>query len=107
MFDEATFTDNGKKAAALLLEYLQLKHFPRVTLTGHADERGTDELNMNLSKERLDTVAKYLKDGGYKGELEPHPQGQDPSPTPAWCAASTRRRISISSTAASSSIIAR
>ena len=46
VFNEATFTDDGKKAAGLLLEYLRLKHFGKVSLTGHADERGTDELNM-------------------------------------------------------------
>jgi outer membrane protein OmpA-like peptidoglycan-associated protein len=76
VFDEAAFTGDGKKAAELLLEYLELKHFPRVTLTGHADERGTEELNMNLSRERLDTVAKFLKDGGYKGELDLIPKGE-------------------------------
>lgn len=76
IFDEATFTDNGRKAAALLLEYLQLKHFPTVTLTGHADERGTDELNMELSKERLDTVAHFLREGGYTGKLDLIPKGE-------------------------------
>jgi outer membrane protein OmpA-like peptidoglycan-associated protein len=76
VFDEANFTDEGRKAAALLLEYLQLKHFPTVTLTGHADERGTDELNMNLSKERLDTVAHFLRTGGYKGKLDLIPKGE-------------------------------
>jgi len=76
VFDEATFTDEGKKAAALLLEYLQLKHFPSVTLTGHADERGSEELNMNLSRERLDTVARFLRAGGYKGKLDLIPKGE-------------------------------
>ena len=42
VFNEASFTDPGKKAAALLLEYLRLKHFKSVSLTGHADERGTE-----------------------------------------------------------------
>jgi outer membrane protein OmpA-like peptidoglycan-associated protein len=76
VFDEATFTDEGKKAAALLLEYLQLKHFPSVTLTGHADERGSEELNMNLSRERLDTVARFLREGGYEGKLNLIPKGE-------------------------------
>jgi outer membrane protein OmpA-like peptidoglycan-associated protein len=76
LYDEANFTDNGKKAAELLLEYLEIKHFPRVSLTGHADERGTPEFNMDLSKERLDTVAQFLKAGGYKGQLELIPKGE-------------------------------
>ncbi len=76
VFNEPTLTDDGRKAASLLLEYLRLKHFAKVSLTGHADERGTDELNMTLSRERLDTVARYLKEGGFKGELELIPKGK-------------------------------
>jgi len=75
-FNEATFTYDGRKAVALLLEYLQLKHFPRVSMTGHADERGTQEFNMDLSRERLDAVAAYLKKGGYKGALNLIPKGE-------------------------------
>jgi outer membrane protein OmpA-like peptidoglycan-associated protein len=76
IFNEPTLTDDGKRAAALLLEYLRLKHFAKISLTGHADERGTDELNMTLSKERLDTVARFLKEGGFQGELELIPKGK-------------------------------
>lgn len=76
IFNEATFTPDGEKAAGLLLEYLQLKNYEKVTLTGHADERGTVELNMNLSRERLDTVARFLKNGGFDGELELIPKGE-------------------------------
>lgn len=76
IFNEATLTSDGRKAAALLLEYLQLKHFPKITLTGHADERGSDELNMALSRERLETVAHYLREGGYKGQLDLIPKGK-------------------------------
>jgi outer membrane protein OmpA-like peptidoglycan-associated protein len=76
IFNEPTLTDDGRRAATLLLEYLRLKHFAKISLTGHADERGTDELNMTLSKERLDTVARFLKDGGFQGELELIPKGK-------------------------------
>jgi len=76
IFNEATLTGDGRKAAGLLLEYLRLKQFGKVSLTGHADERGTDELNMRLSKDRLDTVARFLRDGGFKGELELVPKGK-------------------------------
>jgi outer membrane protein OmpA-like peptidoglycan-associated protein len=76
VFNEATFTDDGRKAAGLLLEYLQLKHFAKVTLTGHADERGTEQLNIGLSAERLDSVARYLRDGGFDGQLELVPKGE-------------------------------
>lgn len=76
VYNEATLTPEGSRAAALLLEYLQLKRFPKVTLTGHADERGTDELNMNLSSQRLETVAHFLRDGGFGGKLELVPKGK-------------------------------
>ncbi len=76
VYNEANLTSDGRKAAALLLEYLQLKRYPRITLTGHADERGSDELNINLSRERLETVARYLREGGYTGQLDLIPKGK-------------------------------
>jgi outer membrane protein OmpA-like peptidoglycan-associated protein len=76
VFNEATLTGDGRRAAGLLLEYLQLKRFPKITLTGHADERGSDELNLALSRERLDTVANFLREGGYAGQLELIPKGK-------------------------------
>jgi outer membrane protein OmpA-like peptidoglycan-associated protein len=76
VYREATFTDDGKRAAALLLEYLKLKKFPEISLSGHADERGTEELNYELSKERLEAVEQYLRDGGYTGELHLVPKGK-------------------------------
>ena len=76
VFNEATLTGDGERAARLLLEYLQLKRFPKVKLTGHADERGTDALNLALSAQRLQTVARFLRDGGYKGELDLIPKGK-------------------------------
>jgi outer membrane protein OmpA-like peptidoglycan-associated protein len=76
VFNEAQFTSDGRKAAELLLEYLKLKSFKKVSLTGHADERGSDELNMNLSRDRLETVAGFLKQGGFSGDLELVPKGK-------------------------------
>ncbi|MEE9360713.1 MAG: OmpA family protein [Hyphomicrobium sp.] len=76
IFNESTLTEDGRKAAALLFEYLQIKKFPKVSLTGHADERGTDELNMALSRERLATVKRFLRVSGFEGELELVPKGE-------------------------------
>jgi outer membrane protein OmpA-like peptidoglycan-associated protein len=33
-------------------------------------------MNMNLSRERLDTVARFLREGGYKGKLNLIPKGE-------------------------------
>jgi len=76
VYNEAILTPAGERAAALLLEYLTLKHLTAVELTGHADERGTNEYNYDLSRERLETVAKLLKDGGYAGGLKLTPKGK-------------------------------
>lgn len=68
-YREARFTDDGARAAGLLLEYLRLKHIEAITLTGHADERGDDEPNIELSRQRLDAVERFLRHGGYDGKL--------------------------------------
>ncbi|MBS0234986.1 MAG: OmpA family protein [Proteobacteria bacterium] len=75
VFDEATLTPDGEKTAHLLLEYLLLKKFTAVTLSGHADERGTAEYNMELSRKRLDTISSFLRNGGYRGKMDLLPKG--------------------------------
>lgn len=75
VFDEATLTLDGEKTAKLLLDYVLLKKFKSIALTGHADERGTADYNMDLSRKRLDTVAAFLRGGGYHGELKLIPEG--------------------------------
>jgi outer membrane protein OmpA-like peptidoglycan-associated protein len=69
-YNEANFTSEGRRAVDLLLEYLKLKHLQSISLSGHADERGSDPYNMDLSRERLDAVARYLRDGGFSGKLD-------------------------------------
>ena len=68
-------THDGEKTAKLLLDYVLLKKFKSIALTGHADERGTAEYNMELSSKRLDAIATYLRDGGYHGEMKLVPEG--------------------------------
>ena len=75
-FREASFTEDGRKAAQLLLEYVLLGKPRSITLTGHADERGTPGFNMELSSARLAAVAQFLRAGGYAGELKLLPMGE-------------------------------
>lgn len=42
---------------------------PPLTITGHADERGTAEYNLQLGQRRADVVAKYLVDAGFSKNL--------------------------------------
>lgn len=76
VYNEAAFTEEGRRAAGLLLEYLKLRQLDAVTLSGHADERGTSLFNLELSRERLATVAEFLKSGGYAGRLQREPRGE-------------------------------
>lgn len=76
VYREAVFTPEGEKAAALLLRFFKLKDYKKVILSGHADERGSQSANMQLSKARLDQIAKYLREGGFEGELELLPKGE-------------------------------
>ncbi len=75
VYNEATLTPEGSSAARLLLEYLTLKKFASVTLSGHADERGLPDYNMELSRQRLATIEHVLRDGGYQGKLDLLPKG--------------------------------
>ena len=75
VYNEATLTPEGRSAAGLLLEFLKLKKFASVILSGHADERGLPDYNMELSHERLITVEHVLRNGGYQGKLQLVPKG--------------------------------
>ncbi len=76
VYNQATLTPEGERAAELLLEYLLLKRLDAVELTGHADERGTHNYNFDLSRERLEAVSRILTNGGYKGKLKLTPKGK-------------------------------
>ena len=39
-------------------------------LSGHTDERGSEECNMDLSRRRLKAAADFLRKGGYKGAVK-------------------------------------
>ena len=76
VYDEASFTLDGRRAAAALSEYLRLQRLETVTLSGHADERGSQPYNMELSRQRLHTVERYLRDHGFAGRFVLTPKGK-------------------------------
>jgi outer membrane protein OmpA-like peptidoglycan-associated protein len=76
IYNEATFTDKGRMAAAALAQYLTMRQSVFATLSGHADERGSDQYNMALSQERLAAVADYLRAQGFAGRLQLIPKGK-------------------------------
>lgn len=75
-YREATFTEDGRKAAGLLAEYVRLEGLTSLRLTGHADERGSVDANMELSRERLEAVSRFLRENGYSGALDLVPKGK-------------------------------
>src|SRR5262245_28309348 len=75
-YNDTTFTPEGRRAADLLAKYLLAQQPTTVSLTGHADERGSDQYNMELSRRRLAVVADYLRGTGFAGKLELIPKGR-------------------------------
>jgi outer membrane protein OmpA-like peptidoglycan-associated protein len=75
LYNDTTFTAQGRRAADLLAKQLIEQRPTVVSLSGHADERGSDQYNMELSRRRLTVVADYLRGSGFAGKLELIPKG--------------------------------
>jgi outer membrane protein OmpA-like peptidoglycan-associated protein len=75
-YNEASVTAVGRTQAAALSEFLRQRKLDAATLSGHADERGSDEYNMQLSRNRLESVARLLRQSGYAGKLVLVPKGR-------------------------------
>ena len=76
VYRKAVLTEQGREAANLLLAYFMAKRFEIVTLSGHADERGTERANHTLSKQRLLRIRDLLRTGGFHGRIELVPKGE-------------------------------
>ena len=75
VYREARPTPLGEKAARLLVDYVRLKGVDSIELTGHADERGSDDFNLQLSRQRLEAIENVLRTGGYQGRIVLVPKG--------------------------------
>jgi peptidoglycan-associated lipoprotein len=70
-FNEAKLSPPAQNSLSTLSECLKATPNAKVTLEGHADERGTEEYNLQLSNRRAASVKRYLMDLGIKdAELE-------------------------------------
>ena len=65
----ATMTAEGLRAAGLLADYIGIVKPGAITLSGHADVRGGDAYNLELSRQRLVSIETYLRKRGYQGRL--------------------------------------
>lgn len=88
-FNDAALTDAARAQLSQVADCIE-KAPGKVTLAGHADERGTEEYNLQLSNRRAVAVEKYLEDLGVPasklgtigyGETRPVDSGHDEA---AW-----------------------
>jgi len=96
-FNDSELTEESRRALSDYVPCLKDKK-GKITIEGHADERGTEEFNLALADRRARTVMKYLSTLGLtgpeldvisKGELDPEDSGQNEA---AW---SKNRRAKI------------
>ena len=58
-----------EKKVKPLLKYLKEKPNAKIYLSGHSDHVGKAEYNLTLSRDRTDSVEKYLKDNGVNNPI--------------------------------------
>jgi peptidoglycan-associated lipoprotein len=96
-FNESKLGTDGQAALAALADCIK-KNSWKLRLEGHADERGTEEYNLQLSNRRAASVKRYLTDLGVAdaaletvgyGENKPAVQGSSEA---AWAA---NRRVDL------------
>ncbi len=68
-FGKDEFADHSEAAAMDLFKCLQSVGAKGVTLVGHTDPVGSDDVNQELSERRAERLASFLVDQGFKGEI--------------------------------------
>lgn len=76
-FARTDFTDQGQAAVADLLDYLRLEGAEAITLVGHTDPVGSRARNMELSVQRAEAVAGWLRANGFQGRIAVEGRGPD------------------------------
>jgi outer membrane protein OmpA-like peptidoglycan-associated protein len=77
-YDSVELTPKGVDAARFLASFINGRNAAKIVLTGHADEKGAEEYNCELSRRRLDALVAVLKRDLRDKSLviEPVPQGK-------------------------------
>jgi peptidoglycan-associated lipoprotein len=77
-FNEANLRPEARDTLARNADCLKAMKGKRVTIEGHADERGTNEYNQHLGQRRAESVRRYLVNLGVDGGmLEPVSYGEE------------------------------
>ena len=66
-YDQSTLSDEARAALDNKLPILRANAGLRLRISGHADERGSDEYNIALGQRRAVAVKRYLMDQGIDG----------------------------------------
>ena len=66
-YDQSTLTDEARTALDRKLAVLKANAGLRLRISGHADERGSDEYNIALGQRRAVAVKRYMMDQGIDG----------------------------------------
>lgn len=66
-YDQSTLSDEARAALDKKLPILRANAGLRLRISGHADERGSDEYNIALGQRRAVAVKRYLMDQGIDG----------------------------------------
>ncbi len=69
-FDQATLGGEAQGSLQKLAECVKQAPAKKVTISGHADERGTTQYNIALGARRADSARKYLGDLGVAAKLD-------------------------------------
>jgi len=69
-FDQATLGGEAQGSLQKLAACVKQAPAKKVTISGHADERGTTQYNIALSARRADSARKYLADLGVAAKLD-------------------------------------
>ncbi|KVP87765.1 hypothetical protein WJ96_02060 [Burkholderia ubonensis] len=67
-FGSATLTPAARATLDKLTSQQDDPHFTRVAVTGHTDAIGSDTSNLQLSQQRADAVAGYLRERGLRAD---------------------------------------
>ncbi|KVZ34746.1 OmpA family protein [Burkholderia ubonensis] len=67
-FGSATLTPSARATLDKLTSQQGDPHFTRVAVTGHTDAIGSDTSNLQLSQQRADAVAGYLRERGLRAD---------------------------------------
>ena len=72
----ATFTEEGRRAAMDMAVYLKAQNPAQITIEGHTDPRGSETYNLDLSRQRAEAVALFLREGGFVGRIDVVAKGE-------------------------------